>query len=166
VQLVAGPMPNGELFPTRSSQAEGLTRLLERLRARLGDEQVLRLEVVADHRPEHASRTVPAQGERASAVSLAPATRADAALPLHHPAWLLPEPLPLAERDTLPMLQGRLLQLVSGPERIESGWWDGDAVARDYYIAQAHDGALVWVYRGRLPGQPGEVTWHLQGLFG
>jgi len=165
-QLVAGPMPNGELFPTRSSQAEGLTRLLERLRARLGDEQVLRLEVVADHRPEHASRTVPAQGECASAVSLAPATRADAALPLHHPAWLLPEPLPLAERDTLPMLQGRLLQLVSGPERIESGWWDGDAVARDYYIAQAHDGALVWVYRGRLPGQPGEVTWHLQGLFG
>lgn len=166
-QLVAGPAPNGELFPTHSSQAEGLTRLLERLRARLGDEQVLRLEAVADHRPEHASRTVPARGERAAApVAAAPPSPADQVLPLHRPAWLLPEPLPLAERNTLPLLQGRPLQLVSGPERIECGWWDGDAVARDYYIAQAHDGALVWVYRGRLPGQPGEVTWHLQGLFG
>ncbi|MDP3224601.1 MAG: DNA polymerase Y family protein, partial [Rubrivivax sp.] len=165
-QLVAGHAPNGELFPTRSSQAEGLTRLLERLRARLGDEQVLRLEAVADHRPEHASRTVPARGECTMAAANVPAAGINPLLPLHQPVWLLPEPLALAERDDLPLLQGRPLQLLSGPERIESGWWDGDAVARDYYIAQAHDGALVWVYRGRLPGQPGEVTWHLQGLFG
>ena len=164
-QLVAGHAPNGELFPTRSSQAEGLTRLLERLRARLGDEQVLRLEAVADHRPEHASRTVPARGECTMAAN-APAPGINPLLPLHQPVWLLPEPLALAERDDLPLLQGRPLQLLSGPERIESGWWDGDAVARDYYIPQVQDGALVWVYRGRLPGQPGEVTWHLQGLFG
>lgn len=162
-QLVAGHAPNGELFPTRASQAEGLTRLLERLRARLGDEQVLRLEAVADHRPEHASRTVPAQG---MAPAGPPPADADTTLPLHRPAWLLPEPLPLAERDTLPLLQGRALQLVSGPERIETGWWDDDAVARDYFIAQAEDGSLVWVYRGRLPGRPGEPTWYLQGLFG
>ena len=179
-QLVAGHAPNGELFPTRHSQAEGLTRLLERLRARLGDEQVLRLVAVADHRPEHASRTVPAQGAGAPhAVTAAPAAHvADASapasaaaaaqphtLPLHRPAWLLPEPLPLAERDALPLLQGRPLQLLSGPERIETGWWDGDAVARDYYIAQAEDGSLVWVFRGRLPGRPDEPTWQLQGLF-
>lgn len=162
-QLVAGPAPNGELFPTRASQAEGLTRLLERLRARLGDEQVLRLEAVADHRPERASRTVPAQGV---APAGPPPADAQTTLPLHRPAWLLPEPLPLAERDTLPLLQGRALQLVSGPERIETGWWDADAVARDYFIAQAEDGSLVWVYRGRLPGRPGEPTWYLQGLFG
>jgi protein ImuB len=173
-QLVAGHAPNGELFPTRHSQAEGLTRLLERLRARLGDEQVLRLVAVADHRPEHASRTVPAQGAGAlraahAADASTPEPAAAAArphtLPLHHPAWLLPEPLPLAERDALPLLQGRPLQLLSGPERIETGWWDGDAVARDYYIAQAEDGSLVWVFRGRLPGRPDEPTWQLQGLF-
>jgi protein ImuB len=162
-QLVAGPAPNGELFPTRASQAEGLTRLLERLRARLGDEQVLRLEAVADHRPERASRTVPAQGV---APAGPPPADAETPLPLHRPAWLLPEPLPLAERDALPLLQGRALQLVSGPERIETGWWDADAVARDYFIAQTEDGSLVWVYRGRLPGRPGEPTWYLQGLFG
>ena len=34
-QLVPGQAPSGELFHTPASQAEGLTRLLERLRARL-----------------------------------------------------------------------------------------------------------------------------------
>ena len=175
--LAAGHLPNAELFPTRASEAEGLTRLLERLRARLGDDQVLHLVPVADYRPEHASRAVPVQGGGATAAhapahspALAAALAAAAAstLPLHRPAWLLPEPLPLAERDTWPLLQGRPLQLLSGPERIETGWWDGDSVARDYFIAAAEDGSLVWVYRGRLPSAlnaPGEPHWFLQGRF-
>jgi protein ImuB len=88
-----------------------------------------------------------------------------AALPLHRPAWLLPEPLPLSERGELPWLEGRPLQLVSGPERIEAGWWDGAPTARDYFIAQAEDGSLVWLWRGRLPAMPGAVQWFLQGRF-
>jgi protein ImuB len=39
-------------------------------------------------------------------------------------------------------------------------------VQRDYFIAEAHDGALVWVFRHRLPPPPGEPVWFLQGLFG
>jgi protein ImuB len=165
--LVAGPAPNGELFPTRASEAEGLARLLERLRARLGDAQVQRLVPVADHRPERASRGLPAvpAAEGTALPAAAAAAPAGHMLPLHRPAWLLPEPLPLAERDTRPLLEGRPLQLVSGPERIETGWWDGAIAARDYFIAQAGDGSLVWVYRGRLPGAPGEVHWFLQGRF-
>jgi protein ImuB len=165
-QLVAGHAPNGELFPTHASQAEGLTRLLERLRARLGDGQVQRLLAVADHRPERASRGVPAQGEGPAAMAEALPLHRASALPLHRPAWLLPEPQPLAERAGLPLLRGRPLLLVSGPERIETGWWDGQAAARDYYIAQAEDGSLVWVLRSRLPGAPGAVNWYLQGCFG
>ena len=190
--LVQASAPNGELFPTRASEAEGLTRLLERLRARLGDDHVLRLQAVADHRPERASRAVPVQslpgsgsargaGRSRSAAAAArlaepaaahglgpdsvPGLGADSALPLHRPAWLLPEPLPLAERDALPLLDGRPLQLLSGPERIETGWWDGAPAARDYFIAQAHDSSLVWVWRGRLPAQHDEVNWFLQGRF-
>ena len=170
--LVASPAPNGELFPTRASEDRGLTRLLERLRARLGDEQVQRLLPVADHRPEHASRGVPAQGLGGlgklgpeAAAALAQAQSQNPALPLHRPVWLLPEPMPLAERDTLPLLEGRALHLLSGPERIETGWWDGEPAARDYFIAQASDGSLVWVYCGRLPTTPGEVRWFLQGRF-
>jgi len=160
--LVAGAAPSGELFPTRSSEAEGLARLLERLRARLGDAQVQRLQAVADHRPECASRLLPVPGPAPQPL---PAAAARAGLPLHRPAWLLPEALPLAERGGLPCLEGRPLQLLSGPERIEGGWWDGAPVTRDYFIAQAGDGALVWVYRGRLPAVPGEGQWWLQGRF-
>lgn len=174
-RLVAGQAPNGELFPSAASEAEGLARLLERLRARLGDDQVQRLVAVADHRPERASLAVPAQGPGAPAPSTTAGARAPSAtaavaamadaLPLHRPVWLLPEPLPLAELDTLPLLHGRPLQLLSGPERIETGWWDGEPAARDYFIAQADDASLVWVWRSRLPEAAGEVQWFLQGLF-
>ncbi len=176
--LVQAGAPNGELFPTRASDNEGLARLLERLRARLGDTQVLRLQPVADHRPEQASRTVPAQGRGADGVRgpawaaaagvLAASSAVGRVLPLHRPAWLLPDPQPLAQRDALPLLAGRPLQLLSGPERIEAGWWDSAPAARDYFIAQASDGALVWVWRSRLPTAPtaaAEVSWFLQGLF-
>jgi len=179
-RLVIGAAPNGELFPTRRSEEQGLLRLLERLRARLGDESVQRLEPLADHRPECAGRGVPALdaagfGAPAPGVAAArathgpgasgPAPDAVSALPLHRPAWLLPEPLPLAVRGMLPLLDGREVQLVSGPERIEAGWWDGDLVARDYFIGQVDDGSLLWLWRGRLPAAPGEVQWFLQGRF-
>jgi protein ImuB len=161
----AGHAPNGELFPTRASHDQGLTRLLERLRARLGDAQVQRLLPVADHRPEHASRSIMAQGQ-ASKTALRPqATH----LPSHRPTWLLPEPLPLNDNSTHPLLAGRPLQLVSGPERIEAGWWDsGTPAVRDYFIAQTEDGCLVWIYRARLPNidqAAGEANWFLQGRF-
>ena len=167
-QLVAGPAPNGELFPTRATEAEGLVRLLERLRARLGDAQVQRLVAVADHRPEHASRSVPVTAAVSGAESAALQTF-NAALPLHRAVWLLPEPLPLPERQMLPLLDGQPLQPVSGPERIESGWWDGPPAVRDYYIVQASDGSLLWVYRHRLPEAEhpaGQPCWFLQGRFG
>jgi protein ImuB len=102
---------------------------------------------------------VPASGAATGALPSA------SPLPHHRPAWQLHEPLPLAERGALPLLEGRPLQLVSGPERIEAGWWDGVPAARDYFIAQAEDGSLVWVYRGRLPAAAGEVSWFLQGRF-
>jgi protein ImuB len=158
-RLVHAAAPNGELFPTRQSQAQGLVRLLERLRARLGDAQVLRIVPLADHRPEQACRLLPTT-EPAAPAALPPPDE----LPLHRPVWLLPVPQPLAERDALPVFEGRLLRLLSGPERIESGWWDGALAARDYFIAEAADGALVWVYRERLP-QAGP-NWFLQGRFG
>lgn len=161
-ELARSAAPNGELFPTRQGQALGLARLLERLRARLGDAQVLRLQAVADHRPERASLLQPVV-QPAQPLAMPPWPEH---LALHRPAWLLPEPQPLAEREAEPLLDGQRLQLLSGPERIESGWWDGGLVVRDYFIAQAADGALVWIYRSRLrPEGPGP-HWFLQGLFG
>ena len=162
-QLLHASAPNSELFPTRASEREGLQRLLERLRARLGDEQVQCLQPRADHRPE--------QGAQRQTLTQAPSGRetrvATTALPLHRPVWLLPVPQPLREQRAQPWLAGAPLHLLSGPERIEAGWWDGAPAARDYFIAQASDGALVWVYRARLPTE-GEASagWFLQGRFG
>jgi protein ImuB len=165
-----GAPPTGELFPTRASEHEGLTRLIERLRARLGDSQVQRVMAVPDHRPERASVLQPLQ----AALPRAEAARQqlpDAQGLAKRPVWLLPQPLALPERHWQPLFEGRPLQLLSGPERIEAGWWDGELAARDYFIAQAADGALVWVYRVRLslsaPAQdPANVGWFLQGRFG
>lgn len=86
--------------------------------------------------------------------------------PLSRPIWLLPEPQPLRERAAGPLLDGRPLQLLGGPERIESGWWDSGLAARDYFIALAADGALVWIYRARLPqSADAQSGWFLQGRF-
>ena len=95
-----------------------------------------------------------------------PSSRVASARPLHRPAWLLPEPQPLPERGPLPLLDGQPLQLLAGPERIEAGWWDGALATRDYFIAQAADGALVWLYRSRLPRDPDASGWFLHGRFG
>ncbi len=161
---VAGAAPNGELFPSRRGSAEGLGRLLERLRARLGDDGVLRPAPRADHRPELAAALVPAGTMRAASAAQG-GVPAPPGWPLHRPVWLIAEPQPLAERAGLPLLDGHALRLLAGPERIEAGWWDEALVARDYFVAQGDDGSLVWVYRLRLP-QDGPGGWWLHGRFG
>lgn len=175
-ELVRRAPPNEELFPTRASEREGLVRLVERLQARLGRERVLRLQRVADHRPERATRLQPlepgAAPPRDPPTSPSPrwpssppsSTPQLAGAHLTRPVWLYPEPLPLPEQQLQPCLDGRPLQMLAGPERLETGWWDGEFAARDYFVAQAHDGALVWIYRARLPGDDG--GWYLQGRFG
>lgn len=85
---------------------------------------------------------------------------------LTRPVWLLASPQPLPERQSRPWLDGAPLHLLAGPERIESGWWDGALAVRDYFIARAGDGTLVWIYRARLP--PADAAgegWFLHGRF-
>jgi protein ImuB len=160
--------PNTELFPTPKSEQEGLTRLIERLQARLGPEQVMRLVAIQDHRPERATalRMADARMRPVRAGSSAPCLLPARTAAAVRPVWLLHEPEPLQEHRGGLMLDGQPLQLLSGPERIESGWWDAALVERDYFIAQLPQGALVWVYRSRLPAAPPEGGWFLQGRFG
>jgi protein ImuB len=166
-QLQRSAAPNGELFPTAASARQGLTRLIEQLHARLGPEQVQQPVLCEDHRPERGTAWQPALPDGGLRPVRASPRRAEAAVPLTRPVWLLPQPLALPERQSRPLLDGRPLQLLAGPERIESGWWDGAHAARDYFIAQAHDGALVWVYRERVPlVHPAGQGWYLHGRFG
>ena len=177
--IVKRAAPNSELFPTHQSESEGLTRLVERLQARLGADRVQRLAGVDDHRPERASRGQRAdasvrparlspRGARRSARGSAGAGEARAVF-ASRPVWLQSVAEPLAELRSRPLLDGRPLSLLSGPERIEAGWWDAELAERDYFIAEAADGALVWIYRARLPLSgvgAGESGWFLHGRFG
>jgi protein ImuB len=122
--------------------------LIERLRARLGGDAVYGLCLVPEHRPERAFGI--AEPETAPPRSASPARWV-----ARRPLWLLREPEVLIDAP-----QG--LQLLDGPERIETGWWDGCEVARDYYIARDGSGAELWVYRERLAPH----DWYLHGVFG
>lgn len=169
-QIVACATRSGSLFPMPDEARESLGRLVEQLQARLGRDRVLLLAERADHRPERAC-----QLERASFEALMPgdirgARRAAEPLPAHggalpRPLWLLERAQPLLERQQRPWLKGPLT-LLAGPERIETGWWDGHLVQRDYFIATDDDGLLLWIYRERPARDQAAVGWFLQGRFG
>jgi protein ImuB len=78
------------------------------------------------------------------------------------PLWMLADPQRLQDRGGVPWHDGSPLDLASGPERIETGWWDGRDVRRDYYVAAARSGVRLWVYRERTR----DGGWWLHGVFG
>jgi protein ImuB len=120
-------------------------QLVERLRARLGVRAVYGVSALCEHRPEAAWR-------RVHALQLAAATpEASPAGAMPRPLWLLETPVPL------PPAEGVAEQ---GPERIESGWWDGRGVARDYYVVRQSHGARWWIFQERQ-----SKRWYLHGVF-
>jgi protein ImuB len=136
------------LLPNARGQSETAGRLVERLRARLGNEALKGLTVSADHRPERAWRMVEV------------GTEPVAVPPLPRPLWLLSIPRRLREIAAVPHHDGPLA-LLAGPERIESGWWDGADVTRDYFVARDPSAALLWIYRDCHENG----GWYLHGYF-
>lgn len=139
---------NFSFFPDREGAGENRAALVERLRARLSEDAVHGLQLFPDARPELAWR------------EMEPGTAAPALPPALRPAWLLARPRPLATRHGLPWLDGPLA-LLAGPERIESGWWDGNDLRRDYFVARDVRGARLWVFRERCE----HGGWYLHGIF-
>lgn len=131
-----------DLLDARHHRSEAWPGLLDKLRARLGNDAVHHLGQRDDHRPELAwcMTTEPSSTD---------ALPAD----LERPLWLL-DTSPLSPLSPLPALPGK-------PERIEGGWWQGQDVSRDYYIADRADGSRLWLYKDMISGR-----WHLQGLWG
>ena len=118
------------------------TELVDQLTARLGDDAVRALAVVDDHRPEAAWTATPAvAGARATTPSMAKQGA--------RPLWLLDPPAPVAVRH---------FAIESGPERIETGWWDASQ-ARDYFVATTASGGRCWLYRDQ------QRRWFLHGYF-
>jgi protein ImuB len=86
-----------------------------------------------------------------------------------HPLFLIP-PEPIEVTAVVPygppvrlVWQGRqyLVTRTWGPERIETGWWRGRSVRRDYYRVETAEGEWLWIYR-----ELDRRSWKLHGKYG
>jgi protein ImuB len=169
-----------ELFTDRwLTDPHQLALLINRLSSRLGHDQVLRAVPRNSPVPERAVRWTSMtrckewekerRGEREkkkrsrslSCLSLSPSP----CLPL----LLHSEPHPIKVVSVAPdgppqciWLQNRREPIVHhvGPERIETLWWRGPTIRRDYYRIATASGDHLWIFR-RLS----DADWFLHGVF-
>jgi len=145
-------------LPGPAETAIDRERLVERLAARLGRDRVFGIAVGDDHRPEKETGVRPAfplaapAGALSGNAGLTPVSK--------RPIWLLNRPQKLVTRQGQPAYLGELA-LEAGPERIEAGWWDGEEVCRDYYVATNPAGEAFWIFREHRDAQ----AWYLHGVF-
>lgn len=172
-EVVSLAEKSGSLLPDETQTKESLQLVLERIAARLGPERVLRPVLTDDHRLEWMQmwQPVPKPVQRKG---IDPDT-------MPQPTWVLPQPLKLATRGHRPLYQGAL-HLLTGPHRVEGGWWHRldkrsdvgsqaeDAleqrtghVQRDYWVALSEHAGVLWVYQERLASD--ETAWYLHGVF-
>ena len=122
--------------------------LIDRLCNRLGSHKVNGICELADHRPEFSWRFC-VLGDSEKGIDKNS----------KKPPWLLSKPVLLKNKNKSPEYNGPL-ELHGSPCRVESGWWDGFDVARDYFIASNPKGDRLWVFYNRRSGQ-----WFLHGFF-
>lgn len=149
-------------LPGREEQAIGRERLLERLAARIGEGRVFGIALADDHRPERGWENRGRSRNLSRAPCLASRACISTPAPIFgpRPLWLMHRPLKLVTEGGRPQHQGPL-ELLAGPERIEAGWWDGEPVGRDYYVATNPHGEKYWVYREHR--EP--MHWYVHGAF-
>lgn len=165
----------GELFEARPAElADALACLIDRIANRLGHEAVARVELVDDYQPELAYRYVPYVEGRTARQAVA--TPGNAASELARGGWrgsrplrLLPRPIVVRAIAIFPdgpptwlCYRGRehVVLAASGPERIETGWWRGRDVRRDYFRVTSESGEQFWIFRAMDDGR-----WYVQGVF-
>ncbi len=138
-------------LPGASEQAIDRERLVQRLAARLGRDRVFGIALADDHRPEKDWKSGTQLGTDPTYQQFERGAR---------PAWLLTRPQRLVTQEGRPSVQGAL-ELAAGPERIETGWWDGEEVRRDYYVGVNARGEAYWIYREHRD----PAGWYLHGVF-
>lgn len=145
LRLVAADLPafvpeGRDLFDQRPANVVPWEHLRERMRARLGPDAVYQVAASDDPRPEHAWEPKPPK-RKAEDLDRPP-----------RPTWLLRRPIPLHDPG---------IEIIEGPERIETGWWDGADARRDYYILRTSFGQHAWAFAP--VGEQG--NWMLHGWF-
>lgn len=139
------------MFAGRRHDPEAAARGIARLRASFGDAAVTRAVLRDAWLPEEAFAWEPADR-----VALPDGSKAfpDEGLLVRR---VLPSPIELPSgADGRPRTDPPL-EAMTGPYRLQGGFWAGEHV-RDYFYAERADGALLWIYRDRRRGR-----WFLHG---
>jgi protein ImuB len=158
-----------------------LARLIDTLSGRLGRGQVLEARIERDAEPEQAVSYRPLTGRRRDGSEQKTVHKLNSRLassgaeprpsdPLRRPTRLYAPPEPLAGvscgNEGVPtefVFENRRERVLAhwGPERLESGWWRGPCMRREYYRVETSRGDWWWIYRELASGQ-----WYVHGLFG
>ena len=121
---------------------------------------------VADAQPEYAYRYEPLAGKKRSFAKEQKPAKEPRALPTR-PLLLEPRPIQLevvAVAPEGPPMQFRWqgeqhrTRRSWGPERIQTGWWRGRYIRRDYYRVESDHGGHYWLFRSN-------GKWFLHGIF-
>lgn len=156
-------------YPDHLSQ---LSQVVDRLQARLGSAAVCCPVLTGEAQPERSWVATPvAKGLSAgtpSSLSRA-SRREDVGKALPRPLRLFSQPIPVQCVTICPLgtpaqfvLQGKGYRVTYawGPERIDTGWWRGQKVRRDYYRAETTTGQRFWLFRQLDSGR-----WFVHGVF-
>lgn len=158
-------------FDQQPSRSKALGDLTDRLAARLGEDAVMRIEVVDSHLPEratrwrHTSQAVVSKPDKAPSPSVSTPVRP---LRIFDPPQPI-EAIALAPDSPPARFRWRRVdhRVVSseGPERIEGEWWRRRERVRDYYRVEDAEGRRFWVFRAGRFGEEPPPRWYLHGLF-
>lgn len=142
---------NGDIF-NQQQTLYSHDELVAILQAKLGSQSVCNPQIDADARPEVASTLKPITANSKTQAARATVNESKSIYQLSdklRPSVLLPSPRVLTEA----------VDIVQGPERIVSGWWDKNPVKRDYFLARDTQGKWLWLFR--TP----ENQWFVHGMF-
>jgi protein ImuB len=157
-----------------------LARLVDNLSNRLGRKQVLRARVEREPQPENACSLQPMTGRRPDGAEQATVKKISSRMARHRAEPMVDDPMRRPTRLLSPPQAIEVIALVPeslpaqfrvhqqlhsvvqywGPERLESGWWRGPSVRRDYFRVETDHGAWWWIYRDMQTN-----NWYLHGVF-
>ena len=134
-------------------QEAQLGGLLDRLAGRLGRMAVFEPRAVVDAQPEHAWVAAPPMPARQRTTASGAASPPPAGV---RPMWMAPRPIRVETVSVVPdgpplwfCISGVRHRVAEawGPERIETAWWRGCCVRRDYYVVETESGDRWWLFR-------------------
>ena len=132
------------------------TELIDRFTAHLGEAGCSGITVTGQHVPEWAWRSLQpgsARGHPSHVKSRTGETgdSPDSPAGINRPLWFFDPPRRIDRQS---------FEILSGPERLQTGWWEATERARDYYVIRCRNGARGWAFV-----QP-DGNWFLHGYFG